>query len=637
MAPYYPVTVCRSDGLLEVITKSGIRELNQPTPDQLSDKPDANGNVDCYKRLDVDDPKAVDWRRKLGGMMMHLLGGKAHSDRNYILSELPEGYVLWEHVKYNIKQLAEEKKKEKGKHAAGMFERQDSYLYGHPQGRKKRFRSPADFFPHVLWLATDKEGNARNCSCKICSPDPKKGDEDLPEEVKNEAIAKKEIKPVPASSPAVVKNTPTPNTAPAMQSRPPQASTNSVQSQEKTTDGDVNGRYVSPPPTTESLLAARPTRSGPNSVISQEKLVDADPNGRYLYRPGEVVWFNNGANWRLGVIGRRGLMNNNPRYLIQPLSNPYQPQVALVKDDEATLRPWLAWSVPDTTIPQIKDYPYDRVPWDRITKGDFDAGQRRDYVVDGSILAAKVVDASYSFFDRNELALVGLGEVHYNGMFLGAEKIWVGEPVRLRVPTIANVLPEIVVLIIHKMIERPSTASVQFIGDVYKFVEMPTPYKNRSQWPTPDLPPRMVADLRFRNEVADDAKRGTWYEWRLLEPAARKSLIDIKGRWYETRTLLPILRGLDKYQEDIAKGKLGDAGAWMNGRRDNNKVPEERKKNRKDTLGQAVPADFKVSRGLDGFAADNLFPDETMDIGGFMPNDLDQFMNLDPGQDFYGM
>lgn len=81
MAPYYPVTVCRSDGLLEVITKSGIRELNQPTPDQLSDKPDANGNVDCYKRLDVDDPKAVDWRRKLGGMMMHLLGGKAHSGK----------------------------------------------------------------------------------------------------------------------------------------------------------------------------------------------------------------------------------------------------------------------------------------------------------------------------------------------------------------------------------------------------------------------------------------------------------------------------------------------------------------------------------------------------------------------------
>lgn len=79
MAPYYPVTVCRSDGQVEIITTSGIREHNRPTQEQLSDTPDANGNVDCYKRLDEDDPKAIDWRRKLGGMLMHHLGGKAHS------------------------------------------------------------------------------------------------------------------------------------------------------------------------------------------------------------------------------------------------------------------------------------------------------------------------------------------------------------------------------------------------------------------------------------------------------------------------------------------------------------------------------------------------------------------------------
>jgi hypothetical protein len=506
--------------------------------------------------------------------------------------------VLWEHVKYNTKQVAEDKKKEKGKHAAGMFERQDSYLYGHPQGRKKRFRSPADFFPHVVWLSVDQEGDSKNCSCKICSPDPKKGDEE-PEEVKNEFALKEKVNMKSMPIPAPTKITP----------------------------------ILPPPPT---IAQARPPPVTP--VRSQEQKSDSDPNGMYLYRPGEVVWFNNGANWRLGVIGRRGLLNNNPRYLIQPLSNPYQPQVPIVKDDESTLRPWLAWSVPDTTIPEIKDYPYDRVPWDRITSGEFDGGKLRDYVVDGSILSAKVIDASYSLFDRNENALAGPGEVHYNGMFLGAEKIWVGEPVRLRVPIVPNVLPEMVILIIHKMIERTNpTSSVQFIGDVYKFVEMPMPYKSRAQWPTPDLPPRMVSDLRFRNEVADDAKRETWYEWRLLEPAARKSLADIKGRWYETRTLLPILRGLEKYQEDIAKGKLGDAGAWMNGRRDNNKVPEERKKNRKDTLGLAVPADFKVSRGLDGNPADNEFPDQNRGLGGFAASDIDQFMNLSEGQDFYGM
>jgi hypothetical protein len=79
MAPHFPVTICRSDGQTEVITKTGIQELNRPTAAQLNGAPDAEGNVDCYKKLDYDEPKAVDWRRKLGGMLMHLLGGKAHS------------------------------------------------------------------------------------------------------------------------------------------------------------------------------------------------------------------------------------------------------------------------------------------------------------------------------------------------------------------------------------------------------------------------------------------------------------------------------------------------------------------------------------------------------------------------------
>lgn len=113
-------------------------------------------------------------------------------DRNYILKELPEGFVLWEHVKYKVDGSTDDKK-HKGKHAAGPYERQDAYLYGHPQGRKKRYRSPADFFPHLLWLATDKESDRRNCSCKICSPE---GEEESADTVKVEV--KKEAKPSPA-------------------------------------------------------------------------------------------------------------------------------------------------------------------------------------------------------------------------------------------------------------------------------------------------------------------------------------------------------------------------------------------------------------------------------------------------------
>lgn len=106
--------------------------------------------------------------------------------------------MLWEHLKYNVDKVNGDKSREKGKHAAGVFERQDAYLYGHPQGRKKRYRSPADFFHHLLWLAVDKEGDPVNCSCKICSPD---GEDEIEESGRATSQLKKETKP-PASASA---------------------------------------------------------------------------------------------------------------------------------------------------------------------------------------------------------------------------------------------------------------------------------------------------------------------------------------------------------------------------------------------------------------------------------------------------
>jgi len=88
MAPYYPLTIHRSDGQFEVATRSGVKEVNQPTTQQMNDTPDANGNVDCYKKLEVDEAKHVDWRRKLGGMLMHLLGGKTHAGKLHSLHNI---------------------------------------------------------------------------------------------------------------------------------------------------------------------------------------------------------------------------------------------------------------------------------------------------------------------------------------------------------------------------------------------------------------------------------------------------------------------------------------------------------------------------------------------------------------------
>ena len=78
MAPFYPVYIARSDGKLEITSKSRKKELNQPTAEQLDSTPDSKGVSDFYTKLEDGDAKEVDWRRKLGGMLVRELGGKEH-------------------------------------------------------------------------------------------------------------------------------------------------------------------------------------------------------------------------------------------------------------------------------------------------------------------------------------------------------------------------------------------------------------------------------------------------------------------------------------------------------------------------------------------------------------------------------
>lgn len=95
---------------------------------------------------------------------------------NFILSKLPEGYVLWQHLRPSSRTSHSQKN---DGHAAGGVGRADTYVFGHPGGKVKRYRSPQDFFPHLLWLATDSEGDNANCSCKWCSPQDKTASEDI--------------------------------------------------------------------------------------------------------------------------------------------------------------------------------------------------------------------------------------------------------------------------------------------------------------------------------------------------------------------------------------------------------------------------------------------------------------------------
>jgi hypothetical protein len=76
MTRFYPLYVRRSDGKLEVISKGKRSEVNQPTDEQLDQKPDSNGISDYYREVGIDESKHLDWRRKLGGMLARELDWK---------------------------------------------------------------------------------------------------------------------------------------------------------------------------------------------------------------------------------------------------------------------------------------------------------------------------------------------------------------------------------------------------------------------------------------------------------------------------------------------------------------------------------------------------------------------------------
>lgn len=76
MARFYPVIARRSDGKREIIGKARKKETNEPTAEQLDQKPDRNGVADYYREVSPDESKHLDWRRKLGGMLARELAWK---------------------------------------------------------------------------------------------------------------------------------------------------------------------------------------------------------------------------------------------------------------------------------------------------------------------------------------------------------------------------------------------------------------------------------------------------------------------------------------------------------------------------------------------------------------------------------
>ena len=472
-------------------------------------------------------------------------------------------------------------------HAGGGHDRQDAYLYGHPSGRKKRYRSPADFFPHLLWLVTDETGDRNNCSCKLCSPEELQNDEkpSASRNVRPEVSLKREEK-LPVH---VKRETPTAvSKSSKLQSIP--SSVKASEIARRSTTPTVTSRILNPSPLPQSRCL--------------DQQIDAQYN-KFVFRPGEILWFSRGEAWGLSLVTRRYFSQNSSSkiekvYVVQPLSHPFAHPPAVTIMQEDLLRPWLAWSAPPFTCELLNSMSvtYNSADWQGIISKKYGFG---DAEVDGSILAAKAVDASYTLFNLLKRISQGNGveELYWNGMYLGGEKIWVGDPTRLRGESGSDIL--VITCIVEKKINNSangiSETALYFIGDVYSFSAMNLVEGNMPN--NSNIPERMREDLIFRNTVTANASRPAGY-WKLVQANARVDVNNVKGRWYESSILFPILRGA-AFADDIRRGDIYDTGLWMNARGES--VAGFRgiginKSDRLNALGAAIPKGTVLVSGI---------------------------------------
>ena len=489
-------------------------------------------------------------------------------------------------------------------HAGGGHDRQDSYLYGHPAGRKKRFRSPADFVHHLVWLATDEENSPGNCACKLCSPDDIQPDFDPPLKIlrtKKSATAQKERvesekAPIKKGKAETQEKVPTGQAAHAAASQFLQASTKLHQTGVSAAGSAVTIPSAQRFPAPQQLIAAHLPQ-----ISSFEQKIDLE-SGKFAFRNGELVWFcREQETWGLAVIVQRWLSHGKANYMVEALSYPNGYVAPKAIDIESDVRPFLAWSPPDYINESLRQptVTFDNADWPRLAGTALASGLvDNQLLIDASILAARKIEGSYTLL---EPGLVLKNEINvqirrWNGMYLGAERIWVGDPVRIR----AGVED---VFVVHQILERITSGTGYFTNTTVTL--MGERWTTREVAPGRALPPvqanipmRMSKDIEYRNAFAAAARQPQVY-WELLDKNKTFELANVRGRWYESSMLLPILDPPAVFAANKAAGRVGSSNPRLNHRGESIGSSREnvRKMNREDAFVRAVPAATRIVTG----------------------------------------
>ncbi|TGJ84152.1 hypothetical protein E0Z10_g4596 [Xylaria hypoxylon] len=532
-----------------------------------------------YEKVEQGAKPIFEWQNKLGQALAAELLPEATG--LYFLQEFPAHYHLrWYQAK-------EDKKKHQAKHY---------YLFGYPEDpgaskARKYYRSPNHFLPHLLWLIGESQDRG-DCACEFCSG--------------SKPITSKSAKPKPAPSTG-------PAAPPPATSAPPPAPSNNVTAASNANTPALANKNTTANPSAKPKSASRPsTASQPPpshevQTVAPYQASEVTPNipqrsypvaydHDALFRAGEVVWYKNNNSWRVGMI-----LTSNPAFSIIPFSHPLYRTQEVIKE-EADIRPFLAFSIPQINngLQEFKGRALAQIDWQALQERfgtHTDASRREGLAIEATKLAALRVDQCYSTFNP-----IGESVQNYDvfgGIFLGAEKICVGEAVRIILPREqqeqASDKGMPIVMVVKRIFVSREGGALMFEGSLWKLQ-----HATLAQQPqTPNqvqLPTALRGEKEFRDGILQS--RGWRVQWVLLNQNLSLNESAIRGRFYETRRLTPILNPA-KYQEMLRQQHIDDIQTLLNNRADSNGPRVGRVLNRAQAVAGAVPTGVSASLGPD--------------------------------------
>ncbi|KAI0117694.1 hypothetical protein GGR51DRAFT_263150 [Nemania sp. FL0031] len=577
------------------------------TPIQIwrSDGTEMPSEYSQYEKVEEGAKPIIEWQNKLGqALAAELMPG---ANGLYFLQEFPSHY----HLRW-YQAAKEDKKKHQAKHY---------YLFGYPEDpgaskARKYYRSPNHFLPHLLWLIGESQDRG-DCACEFCSG--------------SKPITSKSAKAKPVSSGGP---TPLPTTTNPL----PTASTNITNNgtpMQKNIAANSNGR---PRPMSRPSLPVQqpvqqpvqlqqpvqqpmqqpvqqPVQQRVRQSVQQPTSREAQPVAPYqapeaalstsqrpypiahdhdaLFRSGEAVWYKNNNSWRVGMI-----LTSSPSLSIIPFGHPLYPTQPVIKE-EADIRPFLAFSIPliSPALQEFQGQALVNINWQALQDRfgtNVDATRREGLAIEATKLAATRVDQSYSTFNPIQEAAQ-----HYDafgGIFLGAEKICVGEAVRIKLPREQQEqLSEPVTVVVKRILVKREGGALVFEGSLWKLHPLPLSQQPRAANQA-QLPRTMLREKEFRDNVFRD--RGWCVEWELVNQNLTLDELSIRGRFYETGRLTPILNPV-KYQDMLQRQQIDDIQTLLNNRGDSKGPPIGRVLNRAQAVAGAVPTNLLSSLGPD--------------------------------------